>query len=206
MKVSASKFFPYIRNLLSDERGERFTDDCLLMYFQDALFQLSLVKPYAFSSYIDLVIEDENVLQRLPETVSEIIDIHAINGLSALKETGKTRMDEMTPDWINEPAGDPKQWMRDKRSNNVFFLYPTPKKGTSLTIQCVYIPILKDNDTMFDFNIQYQPVLVSKVVAIALSTSSEDESNKLGVLFDQMVDKILKVDEINEKLKLEDKN
>lgn len=215
MEVSANKFFPLIRNLLADSakdtngdyKQERYSDDLLLIYFQDTLFSLSIIDPYIFSKYIDYEIEEENVLQKLPENMVEIIDIHAVNGSKAIKEAGKTLMDSRSPDWLNTTAQEPRQWMRDKRSKDIFFLYPTPKKGTILTMQCVYVPLLDSKNTLFNFNIQYQPVLVQKVVSMALSSESEPQSQERGIsLFDLMAKNHFSYDELSEKKKSEDKN
>jgi len=118
MILSASYFYPYIRDLLKDNDSERFSDTQLLMYVQDALFRLSLLRPDVFSTYIDHEVEDENVLQKLPDNVQAIIDIHATNGRFALKETSKRQMDEMARNWISEKSSQPVQWMRDKRARN----------------------------------------------------------------------------------------
>jgi len=66
--------------------------------------------------------------------------------------------------------------------------------GTRLTIQCVYIPILKTKDQEFDFNIQYQPVLVDKVVAIAESMEDESVDQNKSNMFDALVSSQLKAD------------
>lgn len=215
MKVSANRFFPLIRNLVGDSakntdgdyKQDTYKDAEILLCFQDALFALSLISPYIFSKYVDYEIEDENVLQRLPENMLEIIDIHAVDGVRGLKESGKTDMDLGTPNWINSTPASPRQWMRDKRSKDMFFLYPTPKKGTVLTMQCVYVPLLESINEEFDFNIQYQPVLVQKTISMLLAAVSEPQGNTSGVsMFDLMANKAFGADDAAETKKLEDKN
>lgn len=183
MKVSVSKFLPYVRNILQDQDAEAYSDEMILQYFQDAIFRISIIRPDIFSSYVEVLTEPNNVLQKVPEHINEIIDIHATNSSMAIREARKTEMDSSTPDWVSHKSGIPVQWMRDKRSTNRFYLYPAPKEEIELTIQCVSLPMLEDINTEFEFNMQYQPALVDGVVFLAESIDSEQGSAQKASAF-----------------------
>ncbi len=191
MKVSVNKFKPYINNLLKNRDGESYPDDYLLSYFQDAIFRISLLRPDIFSSYIEISTQKNNVLQVLDEDIQSIIDIHAVDSKYAIMERRKTEMDEGIPDWVSHDSGVPRQWMRDKKSTNRFYLYPAPKEEITLAIQCLRLPMLETVDTEFDFNMLYQPALVDAVVFLAESIDSEESSSQKSSKFYGIMKKVL---------------
>lgn len=191
MKVSVKKFKPYIDNILKNRDGESYSDDMILQYFQDAIYRISIMRPDIFSSYVEISTEKDNVLQKVSEDIQNIIDVHAVDSKYALKEARKTEMDEALPDWISHKSGIPRQWMRDKKSTNRFYLYPAPNNSITLQIQCLKLPELKDENTEFEFNMLYQPALIDGVIFLAESIDSEESSSQKSSKFYGVMKKVL---------------
>jgi hypothetical protein len=173
------------RNLIQDTRAPyRYSDTLMLGWVNQTLKRMSVLRPDLFSFIGDIPTVANTVLQSCPSDSLRLIEIFQIKNGDAVTEVNRDVLDQMYPNWVNEAAGTPVNFMRHVRSPNKFFLYPRPATGVVLVGEYAQVPpaytiaqaiaLLPDS---------YLPVAVDGVVFLAESVDNEHVNSGRAKLF-----------------------
>jgi len=129
------------RNLVQDTRAPyRYSDTLMLGWVNQTLKRMSVLRPDLFSFIGDIPTTVNTVLQSCPSDSLRLVEIFQIKNGDAVTEVSRDVLDQMYPNWVNEAAGTPVNFMRHVRSPNKFFLYPRPAAGVVLVGEYAQVP------------------------------------------------------------------
>lgn len=173
------------RNLVQDTRAPyRYSDTLMLGWVNQTLKRMSVLRPDLFSFIGDIPTVANTVLQSCPSDSLRLVEIFQIKNGDAVTEVNRDVLDQMYPNWVNEAAGTPVNFMRHVRSPNKFFLYPRPSTGVVLIGEYAQVPPTYTlNQAIALLPDSYLPVAVDGVVFLAESVDNEHVNSGRAKLF-----------------------
>jgi hypothetical protein len=112
------------------------------------------------------------------------MQIFQIKNGDAVTEVSKETLDRMYPNWVNEAAGVPVNFMRHVRNANKFFVYPRPTAGVTLVGEYAQSPATYAlNDTIALLSDAYLTSVVEGTVYLAESIDNEHVNSGRAKLF-----------------------
>lgn len=154
----------------------RFTDAELLVYVNEAIAEISALKPALFTSIGDLDCIAGQCEQTLDFADAQlIIRPICIHGGAALTPFDMATMDAFNPNWRNDTAGPAQQWSRLENDPLRFLIYPkAPAAAQTLDVQFVRNPlVLALTDPITEIPAGFIPAIPDWVIYRAESTDDE---------------------------------
>lgn len=173
------------RVLVQDTRTPyRYSDTLMLGWVNQTLKRMAVLRPDLFSYIGDIPTTANTVLQSCPSDSLRLVEIFQIKNGDAVTEVNREILDQMHPNWVNEAAGTPVNFMRHVRSPNKFFLYPRPATGVILVGEYAQVPpAYTISQTITSLPDAYLPVAVDGVVFLAESVDNEHVNSGRAKLF-----------------------
>lgn len=173
------------RVLVQDTRAPyRYSDTLMLGWVNQTLKRMSVLRPDLFSVIGDIPTVANTVLQSCPSDSLRLVEIFQIKNGDAVTEVNRDVLDQMYPNWVNETAGTPVNFMRHVRSPNKFFLYPRPSADVVLVGEYAQVPpAYTIAQTITSLPDAYLPVAVDGVVFLAESVDNEHVNSGRAKLF-----------------------
>lgn len=174
-----------VRRLIQDTRTPyRYSDAMLLGFVNQTLKRMVMLRPDLFAVIGDFSTTANTVLQSCPTDSTRLIEIFQVKNGDAVVEVNRETLDRTVPGWLNEPAGQPVNFMRHVRNPNRFFVYPRPSAGVVLVGEYAQTPPDYTLDQEITYPIDtYFPMLVDGVVFLAESIDNEHVNSNRAKLF-----------------------
>lgn len=173
------------RVLIQDSRTPyRYSDAVLLGFVNQTLRRMSILRPDLFMIIGDISTTANSVVQSCPSDSLRLVEIFQIKNGDAVTEVNRETLDQMYPNWVNEAAGTPVNFMRHVRNPNKFFLYPRPTAGIVLIGEYAQVPPAYTlNQSIAALPDAYLPVAADGVVFLAESVDNEHVNSNRAKLF-----------------------
>ncbi len=173
------------RRLISDTKVTyRYSDAIMLGWVNMTLRRTAVLRPDLFGVIGDIATTPNTVLQSTPSDSLRLIEIFQVKNGDAVTESRRETLDQMYPNWVNEAASTPVNFMRHVRNPNKFFVYPRPTAGVILVGEYAQVPPnYALNDTILRIPDAFFPVLVDGVVFLAESVDNEHVNSGRAKLF-----------------------
>ncbi len=173
------------RRLISDTKVTyRYSDAIMLGWVNMTLRRTAVLRPDLFGVIGDIATTPNTVLQSTPSDSLRLIEIFQVKNGDAVTESRRETLDQMYPNWVNEAASTPVNFMRHVRNPNKFFVYPRPTAGVILVGEYAQVPPNYTlNDTILRIPDAFFPVLVDGVVFLAESVDNEHVNSGRAKLF-----------------------
>jgi hypothetical protein len=183
--VTPTDIITEARVLVQDTRTPyRYSDTLMLGWVNQTLKRMAVLRPDLFSFIGDIPTTANTVLQSCPSDSLRLVEIFQIKNGDAVTEVNRDVLDQMYPNWVNEAAGTPVNFMRHVRSPNKFFLYPRPTTDIVLVGEYAQVPpTYTINQTIASLPDAYLPVAVDGVVFLAESVDNEHVNSGRAKLF-----------------------
>lgn len=177
-----------VRRILQDvEAPTRYSDADLLSYINQTLKRMVVLRPDLFGEIVDISTTAGTAVQLLPSDALRLIDIFQVKNGNAITEVDRETMSRNYPNWMNEAAGSPVNFMRHVKNAERFFLYPPPVAGTILVGEYSKIPVdYALADTITAPRDAFMPVIVDGTVFLAESIDDEHINSKRADFFLQL--------------------
>lgn len=174
-----------VRRLIQDTKVTfRYSDTVLLGFVNQTLKKMAVLRPDLFAVIADFTTVANTVLQSCPTDSVRLMQIFQIKSGDAVTEVSKETLDQMYPNWVNEVAGIPVNFMRHVRNPNKFFVYPRPSSGVILVGEYAQSPATYAlNDTVALLPDAYLTSVVEGAVYLAESVDNEHVSSGRAKLF-----------------------
>lgn len=174
-----------VRSIIQDTRTPyRYSDSLLLGFVNLSLKRLSIVRPDLFMVLGEIPTTANTVLQTLPSDAMRLSEIFSVKGGDAVLEADREVFDQTYPSWMNEAAGQPKNFMRHVRNPTRYFLYPRPSVGVVLIGEYSQSPPeYTINATVQHLPDAFLPVIVDGTVYLAESVDNEHVNDGRAKLF-----------------------
>lgn len=174
-----------VRRLIQDTKTPyRYSDAVLLGFVNQTLKRMVMLRPDLFAVIGSFTTVANTVLQSCPTDSMRLIEIFQVENGNAITEVNRETLDRTVPGWLNEPAGQPVNFMRHVRNPNRFFVYPRPSAGVVLIGEYAQTPPDYTIDQEITYPIDtYFPVLVDGVVFLAESIDNEHVNSNRAKLF-----------------------
>lgn len=173
------------RRLIQDTKTPyRYSDAVMLGFVNQTLKRMVTIRPDLFAVIGDFTTTANTVLQSCPADSTRLIEIFQVKNGNAITEVNRATLDRTAPNWQNEEAGQPVNFMRHVRNPNRFFVYPRPEAGVVLVGEYAQTP----PDYTLNQEIAYPtdayfPVAVDGVVFLAESIDNEHVNSGRAKLF-----------------------
>lgn len=173
------------RRLIQDTKTPyRYSDAVMLGFVNQTLKRMVTIRPDLFAVIGDFTTTANTVLQSCPADSTRLIEIFQVKNGNAITEVNRATLDRTVPNWQNEEAGQPVNFMRHVRNPNRFFVYPRPEAGVVLVGEYAQTP----PDYTLNQEIAYPtdayfPVAVDGVVFLAESIDNEHVNSGRAKLF-----------------------
>lgn len=154
----------------------RFEDSELLVYVNEAIAEISALKPALFNTIGDMLCTPGEVEQSVAQLDAQlIIKPLCIHGGAALTPFDLATMDAFNPNWRNDTAGPAQQWSRLENDPLRFLIWPkAPAAAQTLDVQYVRNPlVLALTDPITEIPAGFIPAIASYVIWKAESTDDE---------------------------------
>jgi hypothetical protein len=186
--VTPSDVITEARNILQDTATPyRYSDTDLLGFFNQTIKRMVVLRPDLFGSISDIPTTANTAVQALPSDGMRLIDIFQVKGSNAITEVDRETLSRYAPNWMNETAGSPVNFMRHVKNPERFFLYPPPTSGTVLLGEYVKVPAdYAIGDVIDQPSDAFLPVIVDGVVFLAESIDDESINSKRAEFFLQL--------------------
>lgn len=173
------------RRLIQDTKTTyRYSDAVMLGWVNMTLRRTAVLRPDLFGVIGDISTTPNTVLQSTPADSLRLIEIFQVKNGDAVTESRRETLDQMYPNWVNETAGAPVNFMRHVRNPNKFFVYPRPTAGIVLVGEYAQTPpSYALNDTISLIPDAFFPILVDGVVFLAESVDNEHVNSGRAKLF-----------------------
>jgi hypothetical protein len=175
---------------------DHYVTDTLINYLNMTIRRMLMARPDLFTK----IAEDgsrfaplqDSIIQQLPTTgagiksyrlvdIFEVYDGSTLSGI--IEEVEYEQFGRADKAWAAQTSGVPVKFMRHPRSANMFFLYPRPKTGVTLSLE--YVEIQKTYTSLTEdienLNGNYLPALVDGVVYHVLSIENSESSSEVGI-------------------------
>jgi hypothetical protein len=174
-----------VRRLIQDTKTPyRYSDAVLLGFVNQTLKRMVILRPDLFAVIGDFPTTAGTVLQSCPADSMRLIEIFQVKNGDAVVEVNRETLDRTVPGWLNEPAGQPTNFMRHVRNPNRFFVYPRPSVGVVLVGEYAQTPPDYTIDQEITYPIDtYFPILVDGVIFLAESIDNEHVNSNRAKLF-----------------------
>ena len=174
-----------VRRLIQDTKVTfRYSDTVLLGFVNQTLKKMAVLRPDLFAVIADFTTVANTVLQSCPIDSVRLMQIFQIKNGDAVTEVSKETLDQMYPNWVNETAGIPVNFMRHVRNPNKFFVYPRPSAGVILVGEYAQSPATYAlNDTVALLPDAYLTSVVEGAVYLAESVDNEHVNSGRAKLF-----------------------
>lgn len=179
-----------VRDSVQDTRVPyRYSDLLLVGLINRALRLMVVVRPDLFAFMTDVTPVAGAPVQTAPPNSVRIMEIFNVSGGNGITEVEREAMDESYPQWKNDPAAAPTNWMRHVRNPNRYFLHPRPIVGIDLFIEYARQPRLyteadlndvtpiPNGGTIDDLQDAYLPIVIEGVIYLAESIDNEHVSS-----------------------------
>lgn len=183
--MTPSEIITEARRLIQDTKTPyRYSDAVMLGFVNQTLKRMVTIRPDLFAVIGDFTTTVNTVLQSCPADSTRLIEIFQVKNGNAITEVNRATLDRTVPNWQNEDAGQPVNFMRHVRNPNRFFVYPRPEAGVVLVGEYAQTP----PDYTLDQEIAYPteayfPVAVDGVVFLAESIDNEHVNSGRAKLF-----------------------
>lgn len=182
-----------VRRIVQDEGlPYRYSDAVLLGYVNQTLKRMAILRPDLFSEIVDIPTTANIAVQSLPTDAVRLLDIFQVKDGAAINEVDRETMNRNYPNWMQEAAGQPVNFMRHVKNPDRFFLYPRPAAGVVLVGEYTKSPpdyLL--NSTVGFISDVYFPALVDGVVFLAESIDDEHvQSGRAKLFYDSFVQQL----------------
>jgi hypothetical protein len=152
----------------------RNTDADMLTFVNQTLQRMAILRPDLFSVILEVPLIPNQVLQTCPLDSMRLIEIFQVVDGNAVSEVQRDMFDQSYPNWVNDPVGDPVNFMRHVRNPNKFFVYPRPATCVKVLMEYVQAPPPYALEEVIQVLPQgYFPVLVDGTVYVAESIDNE---------------------------------
>lgn len=174
-----------VRRLIQDTKVTfRYSDTVLLGFVNQTLKKMAVLRPDLFAVIADFTTVANTVLQSCPTDSVRLMQIFQIKSGDAVTEVSKETLDQMYPNWVNEVAGIPVNFMRHVRNPNKFFVYPRPSSGVILVGEYAQSPATYAiNDIVALLPDAYLTSVVEGAVYLAESVDNEHVNSGRAKLF-----------------------
>lgn len=174
-----------VRRLIQDTKVTfRYSDTVLLGFVNQTLKKMAVLRPDLFAVIADFTTVANTVLQSCPTDSVRLMQIFQIKSGDAVTEVSKETLDQMYPNWVNETAGIPVNFMRHVRNPNKFFVYPRPSAGVILVGEYAQSPATYAiNDSVALLPDAYLTSVVEGTVYLAESVDNEHVNSGRAKLF-----------------------
>lgn len=174
-----------VRRLIQDTKTPyRYSDTVLLGFVNQTLKKMVVLRPDLFAVIGDFTTVASTVLQSCPTDSVRLMQIFQIKNGDAVTEVSKETLDRMYPNWVNEAAGVPVNFMRHVRNPNKFFVYPRPTAGVVLVGEYAQSPAAYAlNDTIALLPDAYLTSVVEGTIYLAESIDNEHVNSGRAKLF-----------------------
>jgi hypothetical protein len=182
-----------VRRIVQDEGlPYRYSDAVLLGYVNQTLKRMAILRPDLFSEIVDISTTAGSAVQSLPADAVRLLDIFQVKNGAAINEVDRETMNRNYPNWMQEAAGQPVNFMRHVKNPDRFFLYPRPAAGVVLVGEYTKSPpdYLLTGTIGFISDV-YFPALVDGVVFLAESIDDEHvQSGRAKLFYDSFVQQL----------------
>lgn len=165
------------RTIYNDKDSDlyRFEDSDLLPHVNEAIAEISALKPALFTTIGDMICTPGEVEQSVAQLDAQlIIKPLCIHGGAALTPFDLATMDAFNPNWRNDAAGPAKQWSRLENDPLRFLIYPKAPASQTLDVQYIRNPlVLALTDPITEIPAGFIPAIASYVIWKAESTDDE---------------------------------
>lgn len=173
------------RHLIQDTKPPyRYSDTMLLGFVNQTLKRMVVLRPDLFAVVAEFPTTPNVALQSCPNDSVRLIDIFQVKDGNAIVEVNKETLDRTVPNWQNETAGNPVNFMRHVHNPNKFFLYPRPATGVIVIGEYAQTPptygLSADITQLAD---AYFPIVVDGTVFLAESIDNEHVNSGRAKLF-----------------------
>jgi hypothetical protein len=174
-----------VRRLIQDTKTPyRYSDTVLLGFVNQTLKKMVVLRPDLFAVIGDFTTVAGTVLQSCPTDSVRLMQIFQVKNGDAVTEVSKETLDRMYPNWVNEAAGVPVNFMRHVRNANKFFVYPRPTAGVTLVGEYAQSPATYAlNDTIALLPDAYLTSVVEGTIYLAESIDNEHVNSGRAKLF-----------------------
>lgn len=174
-----------VRRLIQDTKTPyRYSDPVLLGFVNQTLKRMVMLRPDLFAVIGDFSTTTNTVLQNCPADSIRLIEIFQVKDGNAILEVNRDTLDRTAPNWQNEAAGQPVNFMRHVRNPNRFFVYPRPASGVVLVGEYAQTPPTYTLSQTVTYPIDaYFPTVVDGVVFMAESIDNEHVNSGRAKLF-----------------------
>lgn len=174
-----------VRRLIQDTKTPyRYSDAVLLGFVNQTLKKMVVLRPDLFAVIGDFTTTPNTVLQSCPSDSVRLMQIFQVKNGDAVTEVSKETLDRMLPNWVNEAAGTPVNFMRHVRNPNKFFVYPRPTAGIVLVGEYAQSPVTYAlNDTVALLPDAYLTSVVEGTVYLSESIDNEHVNSGRAKLF-----------------------
>lgn len=142
MTTTVESILNRARVLLIDADGDRWQDDELVLWLNEALVDLVVLKPDANAVY-ETFYTAAGTLQTLPSGVQQLLDIpRNLSGeRRPLRKVMRHILDAEDPTWHNRtPTSQPRAYVYDGRAPSQFYVYPPAAVDTALEVLVARTP------------------------------------------------------------------
>lgn len=173
------------RVLIQDSKlPYRYSDTVLLGFVRQTLRRMAILRPDLFCVIGEIPTTVNTVIQSCPSDSLRLVEVFQVKNGNAVTEVNREVLDQMSPNWINDAAGTPVNFMRHVRNPNRFFLYPRPSTGVVLIAEYAQVPPAYTlNQTITGLPDAYLPVAADGVVFLAESVDNEHVNSNRAKLF-----------------------
>ena len=172
-----------------DAYNLRYTQRHLLGFFNNALQRVAIVRPDLFTRYTTIT-EYDSVSPtkiRVDDAIRiiEVLRAYDDAGQTAPFEVDKMSMDRSAPDWHSHPRGLCRNWMRNQRIPEEFFIYPPPTSTQRLEVSYTRSPpnYTRMTDTVDDPGRTYQTAIVDYIMYLCESADDEHVLSGRAMMF-----------------------
>lgn len=172
------------RRLIQDTKTPfRYTDTLMLGFVNQTLKRMVLLRPDLFTTIGDITLTANTVLQDCPAGAVRLVEIFRVKNGGAIVEVSRKTLDQTYPDWVNDPADQPVNFMRHVRNPTKFFVYPRPIAGVVLVGEYVAALPVYNIDATIALPEAYFSTLIDGVVFLAESVDDEHVSSGRAKLY-----------------------
>ena len=174
-----------VRKIIQDNQllrsTDEYIDDTLLDYVNQILKRTAVLRPDLFTYVNDISTTADAVEQTMPFDSMRLTDIFSVKDGNAITEVSRVTMDRSYPNWTQETAGTPVNWMRHTKNPNRFFLYPKPTDGVELVAEYVQSPFEYTlNEEIALLSDGYLPVIATGVVGMVVSAQGPNNDMSIA--------------------------
>lgn len=180
--ILASDVLTRCARVLNDEEYVRWTKAELLAWLNDAMAEIAVRRPAAYTVNRGMVLE-AGVFQKLPDDAIQLFDI-TNTGTAPISRIDRRLLDDQVPLWRSQPqTSRVRHYMYEESTPKSFRIYPPAKAGTSIGIIYGAIPPLVTSETeTLKLDREYISPLVSFILYRAYSKDSEYAQGQIANL------------------------